>query len=374
MSSSIDLRADDPGADEPAPWPRAAVAAIVLAVATLFGVIHALQGIASGSQTSWASSLSWSLTFSYLLLPVAACAWWLANRFPLRPPHALRNVALHTGAGLALGALHPFALVWVFATALSPRWFMATAESMLPYLHFWYWQAVVIGVLVYAIGLFGAHSLRYYRTLNQGRLRAARLETQLANSNLAALRMQIQPHFLFNALHSISALQLTDGAAARRMTMLLGDFLRMTLRDFDQQRVPLRREIEFLESYLAIEKMRFGDRLGFRFQIPPELAQALVPQLFLQPIVENAVRHGIAPFNAGGEILVRAARRGPQLVVEVTDNGSGSPAAAKLTEGLGLGNTRARLAQMYGREQSMTLLDGQPIGLKVEFVIPFELA
>jgi LytS/YehU family sensor histidine kinase len=160
------------------------------------------------------------------------------------------------------------------------------------------------------------------------------------------------------------------------MTMLLGDFLRMTLREFDQQQVPLRREIELLECYLAIEKMRFGERLRFRLEVSPELMPALVPQLLLQPIVENVVRHAIAPFSAGAEVRVRAERQGQQLLLEVQDDGPGilggdSPAIAR-REGLGLANTRARLEQLYGTDFSFRWENVRSGGLRVEFRLPFQ--
>ncbi len=361
----------------PSRWSRAVVALLIVVVATLLGLVHALQGSASAPQPGWARAIPWGLTFSYLLVPVGACAWYLAKKFPLTPAHGIRNAALHITTGFVLGTLHPYALIWVNSLVVSPRWFVAVAESMLPYLHFWYWQDVILVSLVYAISLFAALSVRYYRSYQEGLLRAARLEAQLANSNLAALKMQLHPHFLFNALHSISALQVTDSSAAQRMTALLGDFLRMTLREFDQQQVPLRREIEFLECYLAIEKMRFGERLRFRFEIAPELMQALVPQLLLQPMVENAVRHAIAPFAVGGEVVVRAARRDGRLALEVEDNGPGIPErmpSAPAREGLGFANTRARLKQLYGAEHSFRCENVRPNGLKVEFLIPFESA
>jgi signal transduction histidine kinase len=357
---------------------RAFVALIAIVIATLLGLLYAMQGVASGSQTDVGNAISWGLTFSYLLIPVCACAWLLARRFPVAPPRVARHLALHLAAGLLLGALHPFALIWVNSLVLSPRWFVTVAESMLPYLHFWYWQDVILVTLIYAASLFAAQSMHYYRGYQQGILRTVRLEAQLANSNLAALKAQLHPHFLFNALHSISALQLTDAAAAQRMTMLLGDFLRMTLREFDQQQVPLKREIELLECYLAIEKLRFGDRLKFHIDIAPELMTAQVPQLLLQPIVENAVRHAIAPFSAGGELVVRAELHERQLLLEVRDSGPGMP-VGRLNDGangagLGLANTRARIEQLYGSGHSFRCENPQSGGLRVEMKIPYRPA
>ncbi len=361
---------------EPVPnkWSRGIVALMIAALAALFGLIHALQSGTSGSQPDWRNAITWGMTFSFLLIPVGYGAWMLARRFPIGPTYGVRNVIIHTAAGITLGALHPYALIWVFSFISSPRWFVAVADSVFPYLHFWFWQDLLLVSLVYAMSLFAAQSMRYYRGYHEGSLRAARLEAALATSNLGALKMQLHPHFLFNALHSISALQVTDSAAAQRMTTLLGDFLRMTLREFDEQKVPLRREVEFLECYLAIEKMRFGERLRFSFEVPDALSQVLVPHLILQPLVENAVRHAIAPFNTGGSILVRASRRGEQLALEVQDSGPGIANVLLQREGVGLRNTRARLAQLYGTAHSFELTSGASSGLKAELLLPYETA
>jgi LytS/YehU family sensor histidine kinase len=207
-------------------------------------------------------------------------------------------------------------------------------------------------------------------------LRAAHLQAQLANANLTALKMQLHPHFLFNALHSISALQMTDSEAAQKMTALLGDFLRMTLRDLDRQEVSLRQEFEFLQRYLAIEQMRFGSRLRFSVEAAAELLDAAVPQLILQPIVENSVRHGIAPYGCGGEIAVRALHDNQRLLLTVEDSGPGildERLQAPAPSGLGLANTRARLGQLYGEAQHLKLENLSGGGFRVGIEIPFHI-
>jgi sensor histidine kinase YesM len=169
---------------------------------------------------------------------------------------------------------------------------------------------------------------------------------------------------------------MTDREAAQKMTALLGDFLRMTLRDLDRQEVPLRQEFEFLQRYLAIEQMRFGSRLRFSVEAAVEILDAAVPQLILQPIVENAVRHGIAPYGCGGEIAVRALHDNRHLLLTVQDSGPGilderlqSPAPS----GLGLANTRARLSQLYGETQHLKLENLSGGGFRVRIEIPFHI-
>jgi LytS/YehU family sensor histidine kinase len=313
----------------------------------------------------------------YLFLPIVPLAIALAQKLPAAQGHRLRNLCIHSLIALAVGAIHPYVYILIYSVATNPRWAVFVAKSQLPYLHFWYMQDLLMAVLAYAMTVAATQAFFYYRSFQQGQLRAAQLQVQLANANLTALKMQLHPHFLFNALHSISALQMTDREAAQKMTALLGDFLRMTLRDLDRQEVPLRQEFEFLERYLAIEQMRFGSRLRFSVEAAAEILDAAVPQLILQPVVENAVRHGIAPYGCGGEIAVSAARDEERLLLTVQDSGPGmlddridAPAPA----GLGLSNTRARLSQLYGTTQRLTLENLAGGGFRVRIEIPFHLS
>ncbi len=186
--------------------------------------------------------------------------------------------------------------------------------------------------------------------------------------------MQLHPHFLFNTLHSISALVHKDPDAADRMIARLGDFLRLTLDTAATQEVPLRQELNFLNCYLEIERIRFHDRLTTRLHVEPQTLSCRVPNLILQPIVENAIRHGIGPRSAPGRIEISAKRDHGSLRIEVRDNGPGLPAISKpngrAREGVGLANTRERLAQLYGGSHRLELKNAPDGGLVVTLEIP----
>ena len=373
-----DAEGAPPAVDTAKPPSRLTVFLYAFAAATFFGAINAVQIISvDNGQHSWGEAFTRALLLWYLFLPIVPLAIALAQLLPAAQGHRLRNLAIHSLIALAVGAVHPYAYVLAYSLATQPRWAIAVARFSLPYVHYWYMQDLLMAVLAYAMTATATYAFLYYRSFQQGQLRAAQLQAQLANANLTALKMQLHPHFLFNALHSISALQMTDREAAQKMTALLGDFLRMTLRDLDRQEIPLRQEFEFLRRYLAIEQMRFGSRLRFSVEAAAEILDAAVPQLILQPIVENAVRHGIAPYGCGGEIAVSAVRDGQRLLLTVQDSGPGileERLQAPSSSGLGLANTRARLSQLYGEAQRLTLENLSGGGFRVRIEIPFHIS
>jgi LytS/YehU family sensor histidine kinase len=217
-----------------------------------------------------------------------------------------------------------------------------------------------------------SHGIEYYRRFRERELRASQLETRLAAARLEALRAQLQPHFLFNTLHAISALMNRDVEAAERMLARLSDLLRLTLDSAGEPMVPLKRELEFLAGYLEIEQTRFADRLTVQMNVEPDALDAPVPSLLLQPLVENAVRHGIAPRATPGRIEIRARRADGALHIEIEDNGRGLP--REMREGLGLSNTRARLEQLYGPAHRFELraAKGDGSGTLVQLVLPMQ--
>jgi LytS/YehU family sensor histidine kinase len=184
--------------------------------------------------------------------------------------------------------------------------------------------------------------------------------------------MQIHPHFLFNTLHAISALVEENPVAARKMIARLGDMLRLSLEKNNAPEITLKQEVEFLQRYLAIEQIRFQDRLVVNFEIVPETQEARVPNLLLQPLVENAIRHGIAPYSKGGRIDIRARRDNGMLQLEIQDDGRGIAATDNLSEGIGLKNTRQRLEQLYGSNQELRLQNGDSGGFLVQVRLPFQ--
>jgi LytS/YehU family sensor histidine kinase len=200
------------------------------------------------------------------------------------------------------------------------------------------------------------------------------MKTQLAQAQLKALKMQLHPHFLFNTLHSISSLVLDDPPKANSMIARLGDFLRLTLDHSDQQLVTLQQEMEFVRCYLEIEQVRFGERLKVVYQVEPGTTSALVPHLILQPLVENAIQHAIAPRRDRGQITISARQTGDLLELEIRDTGAG-PATTRAPgngHGLGLANVRARLAGLYGSAALFEAGRGSDSGLTARIRIPFQ--
>jgi LytS/YehU family sensor histidine kinase len=227
-----------------------------------------------------------------------------------------------------------------------------------------------------------SRAIDYNRRCQEEELKISRLKTELAQAQLQAsqaqleaLKMKLHPHFLFNTLNSISALLEENVEAAEEMLARLGDFLRMTLESSAAQRVTLQEEMEFLRCYLEIERVRFQDRLTVLIDIAPETLDAEVPNMILQPIVENSIRHGIAAQIASGRLEIKASRSDDLLRLKVSDNGpgfnSGRPSGSRLKPGLGIANTRARLEQLYADRYRFEMTDAEEGGVEVTLEIPF---
>jgi len=229
-------------------------------------------------------------------------------------------------------------------------------------------------LIIASLIVVAVHALLYYQNFRASELAQSSLKTQLAQAQLRALKMQLHPHFLFNTLHSISSLVLEDPPKANSMIARLGDFLRLTLENSNQQLVSLKEETEFLRCYLEIEQVRFGDRLTVAFELEPQTLSAQVPHLILQPVVENAIQHAIAPRATRGHINVEAKRLNSLLRLEVRDNGPGITSDTDLVraEGVGLSNVRARLHQIYGSDSRFELMNAKDGGLAVVMEIPFQ--
>ncbi|HEV7590463.1 MAG TPA: histidine kinase [Longimicrobium sp.] len=228
----------------------------------------------------------------------------------------------------------------------------------------------------YLLLVGAAYTVDYYRRLRAREVHAARLDESLAAARLEALKMQIQPHFLFNTLHTISELVHEDPYAAERMIVRLADLLRLTVDNAQTHEVTLAQEVEFLEAYLEIQRTRFQDRLQVEVAMGPGTAGARVPNLVLQPLVENAIRHGAASLGGLGRISVKSERRGERLRMEVHDNGPGPHPDPRPggRQGVGVRNTRERLEQMYGQGGRLELTHC-PVGGTIAAVeIPFSLA
>lgn len=293
---------------------------------------------------------------------------WLSRRYRIERSNWVRRSLLHLVLSIVLTCSLIAIHYVLFMTA------MGRASSITPFrvFNFFYYN-LDHWALVYWFILLMSHAFNYYNSYRKNELNASQLRTQLVQSQLEALKMQIHPHFLFNTLHSISALLTRDTEAARKMITRLGDFLRLTLENSGSMEVTLQQEIEFLNGYLEIERIRFQDRLTTDIRVDPEVLDVRVPNLILQPIVENAMRHAIG-HSASGRVEVVAAPRNGVVRIEVKDNGPGIDADRLLEagrgRGLGLANTRARLAGLYGEAAHFELLNDPAGGLTVALEIP----
>jgi two-component system LytT family sensor kinase len=344
---------------------------------TLLGLFSAtrmaLNYAYGGYPVRWQPVLTFALTDWYVWALLSPMIVWLARRFAIEP-RAGNEGFLHSwwrrGLLVHLPAAILFPLLKLIIEYRARQLLYPDPRRTFQILQFH-------SALITYLAILGViYAFAYYRKYREHELKSSRLETQLAQAQLAALKMQLHPHFLFNTLHAISALMHKDVEAADRMITRLSDLLRLALENAGVQEVPLRQELDFLERYLEIEQIRFRDRLKVQMEIEPETLDAQVPNLILQPLVENAIRHGIAPRAAPGLIEIRAARRNRQLELEVRDDGPGLPASAPhaLKEGVGLANTRARLQQLYGAEYRFALDNAAAGGLVASLALPFRAA
>lgn len=324
--------------------------------------------------------LVWELPYWILWAGLAPAVFLFTRRFPIDRERWFTNSLLHILACVVLSITHR-------AIYLIIGWLLHVAAyrdlTSIPDL---YSSDILFnlptGFMSYGTIFLVSYVIDYYRRHQEEELKVSRLRTELAQAQLQvteaqlqALKMQLHPHFLFNTLNSISALLDEDVEAADQMLARLGDLLRLTLENSGAQQVTLQEELEFLRCYLEIEHVRFHDRLEVNMQIDPETLDARVPNLILQPIVENAIKHGIVSRIAPGEIEIRADRDGNLLRLQVKDNGPGLNASTTRTrEGLGLANTRARLQQMYGAAHRFEMADVASGGLQVTLELPFETA
>src|SRR4030095_10891065 len=350
-------------------------AVLVIAAWTVFASFLTSQMYLAYSRREipirWQRIFIVELIYAYIWAALTPLILRLATRFPIERLKWLRSLALHAGASILIGvttrALHDLMLFYVLAD--SGGKFSFTRLLMNVYFMTDY------GAMIYWLILPISYAFDYQRRYREGEVRTTRLEAQLAQAQLQALKMQLHPHFLFNTLHSISALVHKNPDAADKMIARLGDFLRLTLENSGAQEVSLQEELEFLKCYLEIERIRFAERLTVQLDIEPQTLDARLPNLILQPIVENAIRHGISPRTVPGRIEIEARRLNGFLQVQVTDNGPGiasnSNTGTIVREGVGLANTQARLKQLYGEDHRLDLSNAAAGGLTVLLEIPF---
>lgn len=315
--------------------------------------------------------------FLWLLLTPAI--FWLSRRFAVDQPKWRRNVVLHLVAAIAVAITIDFFSAWTFGIFL-PNHPWAGFRPSARLLDFRFIDELFIYLVVLAAGFARDYFWRFRERQQEAiRLReeAVSLEAKLAEARLHALRMQINPHFLFNTLHAVSSLVERDPAGVRRMIARLSDLLRYTLEGSGSQEVSLRQELDFLRGYLEIQRIRFQGRLEAEEFIDPNVLDALVPSMILQPLVENAVKHGVSKVEGCGRMEIRAKRDDGELVISVHDNGPGLdtlPSEPLSTEGVGLRNTRERLETLYGSDHRLHLESSPLGGLIARISIPYHTA
>jgi signal transduction histidine kinase len=344
---------------------------IILGIATLLGVFSTLLAYSfqlSTSEAKWWVLFALNISYWYVWALMAPAIFRLTRRFRFDRNAWRPAVAVHLPAAAITALLH------VMSTGVAQGLVRGTLEWdwWLGYVRRTYWMSVDWEMMTYWTIVGVSHALHYHSVVRQRELAAAHLEARLAEARLQGLQRQLHPHFLFNTLHGISALMHIDLAAADRMIALLGDLLRSSLQ-ITAQEIPLKDELELLGKYLDIERLRFRQRLTVSYDVSAETLDALVPSLILQPLVENALDHGIAPSSAGGRLDIRARRDGNRLFLEVVDDGVGlrEDALTAIQKGIGVSNTRSRLQCLYGAAQRFEFCRTGPRGLTVRVVIPW---
>ena len=378
----------DAGPNPPAnrPWPIWLVSFGVWSLVALAAGVT-IYRLYRATRSPMALTSAVSMQFCQILTyaPLTPFAFAFATRYSIRRNNWMSRALLYLAGGLIFTAAHvvlqsvtpygfwdPTYHQWRSAIWDPQTHAFVVQWSALPELFLTSLFNDITGAFIPIVLV--AHLVSYTRTLREREVRAAQLEEQLAKTRLQVLKSQLQPHFLFNTMHSISSLMLTDVRAADRMMARLGDLLRMSLESAQTQSTTLSREIEFVNCYLEIEKVRFGEKLRVSFDVDAETLDAVVPQLFLQPLVDNAVKHGIARLPDGGEIRIAATTKAHQLKIEISDNGPGLSKPGTLPSiGLGLKITRERLESLYGRDQSLEILSLPEGGTTAQVCIPFRV-
>jgi two-component system, LytTR family, sensor kinase len=320
--------------------------------------------------------LSWGVLTWCAWAPLTPVMIWLARRYSLEGRAWRRSLLVHVPAFVIISAAHnaaatlivlsvkPFDDMGASPMAFWPRFFSRLKGAFGP------------DLLVYGGVLGVCYAIDYYRKYREREFQATQLETQLAQAQLHSLRMQLHPHFLFNTLNgAVGLVRDNQNQAAVRMLVGLSDLLRHALEHSEQQEVELRDELKFLGLYLSIQQMRFSDRLQVEVEIAPETMDALVPNLILQPLAENAINHGIAPRAACGLIGINAQTANGSLRLQVYDNGAGLPDnwQSNTGSGIGLANTIARLQQLYGDNQRFDIRNRKEGGVEVTISIPLRV-
>lgn len=341
-----------------------------------FAAISYLGALGEGGTVNAGRVFFTSLTRFFLWAIFSPLVFQFSKRFNfVKQINWLRILLIHIPVVLFFSVIN--SLIYGFLLWVAIPVFGEQFSSFFDFFQgFIFFGGLYIGILICTLIIVTANAFLFYRHYREKEKQAVLLQTQLVQSQFQALKMQIHPHFLFNTLHSISSLVLDDPAKANEMIARLGSFLRLTLEHSDERMVTLDQELEFLRSYLEIEQIRFQDRLTVRYDVETKTLTKRVPHLILQPIVENAVKHGIGPQSSAGEIYVGAKMLEQNLLIKIKDNGAGKKKIGDFNgnanNGKGLSNVRSRLEQTYGENFQMLVKDNLATGFEVDLIVPAE--
>ena len=321
----------------------------------------------------WRGMLGYEMIYWYVWALLTPVVLWFTRAHPIRGSERWRDIARHSLLAIVMAFLHAVGAVQLMMWTLGPPRRGGAPLTMSHYITQELPAEMFTGFYKYWLIVLIYSALLNQRKLREREVAAAQLETKLSQAQLQALKMQLHPHFLFNTLHAVSMLNFTDVDAANRMLVQLSDLLRTTLDNSGAQEVRLRQELDFLRRYLEIEQTRFHDRLRVNIDADPKLLDAQVPNLILQPLVENAIRHGIGKLARAGRVEIRAFRQENDLVLEVQDDGAGLPHSwdSERDAGIGLSNTKARLRQLYGERHSFEMISRDGVLVRIRLPLSF---
>lgn len=338
--------------------------ALVLLGSTVVGLIFALP---MWAEMGWKQALAQWWAWG-LMVPLI---FWADRALPFTGRQFGPRAVAHIPGSILFTALYLYVFFILRAAMGTMKWSVLTPENMLKAAPGWF----IWSVLIYWTIVGSLQAYRYYERYLSSELRLERVEKSYSHARLNALRMQLDPHFLFNALNTISSHVERDPRLTRRMIEHLGDLLRLSLENKDRQEVPLAEELAFLDHYLEIQKIRFGDQLTVEIDVAPDVRYASVPSLFLQPLVENAIRHGISRRISGGAVRVAARPVGTNLVIQVEDDGIGLAPGWRIenSSGLGLTVTRERIEGLYPGQHTFSIRRRPEGGTMVEVLLPLHM-
>ena len=354
---------------------RASGALFLFAVWTLFALISIGQLYVYGEYVpepvdmepwSWEHNINWAFLQAYTWAPLSVLVFRTAGRLRIDAGHRVSTLIFHIAFAFLISIIQ-------ISLTLGVEYVTPFRHENLTFMQGLYGvlaKGFHVNILIYAVIAGLSYAREYYRMYQSRELRGARLEAELANARVEVLRNQLNPHFLFNTLNTVSSLVHEDPRGADRVIARLSDMLRSSLQNENRQEISLREELDLLVPYLDIERTRFRDRLGIELDIDPQTLDAFVPHLILQPLVENAVRHGSISSPGAHRIRVSSRRENGSVILGVEDSGPGLP-PGQLREGIGLGNTRQRLLHLYGARQSLLFDRSDLGGLHVRVSVPF---